>query len=299
MDQLTAMRAFVRVVESGNFTRAAKALGMPNATMTTHIQALEAHLKTKLLNRSTRRVVVTNDGAIYYERAKLIIADIDEIDASLKNSHVLPNGRVRVEMSGGIADLVVLPALHDFYNKYPDIHIDLGVSDRPIDYIAENVDCALRSGAPTDSSLIARRVAEFEFVTCASPFYLERHGIPKHPKDLETGHQMIRYFRPQSGRALAVEFHRENKKICVDPPSVLSVNDARTFTQGIRMGLGVGCVPQLLVQSDLRQGRLVELLPEWEQPPITIYLVFPSNRHVSNRVRVFSDWLINLLSIQN
>lgn len=296
MDQLTAMRVFVRVVETGNFTRASKALGMPNATVTTHIQALEAHLETKLLNRSTRRVVVTTDGALYYERARQVIADVDEIDASLKSSHVLPSGRIRVEMAGGVAELVVVPALHDFYARFPDIHIELGVSDRPLDYVAENVDCALRSGPPSDQSLIARRVAKFEFVTCASSVYLEGHGTPLHPKDLESGHQVIRYFRPQTGRALPFEFHRGNEMVSVNPPSILSVNDARTFTQGVRMGLGIGRVPRLHVEADLRRGTLAEILPEWTQPAITAYIVYPPNRHISNRVRVFADWLTKLLA---
>ena len=144
MDQLSAMRAFIRVVETGNFTRASDALRMPKATVTNLIQGLEAHLHTQLLNRTTRRVVVTTDGALYYERATRIVAEVDELDGSLSNSTGSPSGRLRVEMAGAFADWIVIPALCDFYQKFPDIRIDLGVGDRTVDYLAENVDCALR-----------------------------------------------------------------------------------------------------------------------------------------------------------
>ncbi|MBB4429992.1 DNA-binding transcriptional LysR family regulator [Rhizobium esperanzae] len=146
MDQLSAMRVFIRVVETGNFTRAADMLATPKATVTNLIQGLEAHLRTKLLNRTTRRVMVTTDGALYYERAAQIISELEELDGSLSNSQSLPSGRLRVEMAGAFADWIVVPALCDFYLRYPDIRIDLGVGDRTVDYLAENVDCALRGG---------------------------------------------------------------------------------------------------------------------------------------------------------
>ncbi len=182
MDQLSAMRAFIRVVETGNFTRAADTLAMPKATVTNLIQGLEAHLHTKLLNRTTRRVMVTTDGALYYERAAQIVSELEELDGSLTNSQGLPTGRLRVEMAGAFADWIVVPALCDFYQKYPDIRVDLGVGDRTVDYLAENVDCALRGGTPADQSLIARRVSEVEMLTCASPLYIEKFGIPDAPR---------------------------------------------------------------------------------------------------------------------
>ncbi len=157
MDQLTAMRAFLRVVETGNFTRASASLNMPKATVTNLIQGLEAHLRTKLLNRTTRRVLVTPDGALYYERAARLVTDLDELDGSLSSAQTLPKGRLRVEMASAIANLVIIPALPEFHKRYPDIQIDLGVSDRTVDYVAENVDCAIRVGALTDQSLIARQ----------------------------------------------------------------------------------------------------------------------------------------------
>ncbi len=193
MDQLTAMRAFLRVVETGNFTRASVSLNMPKATVTNLIQGLEAHLRTKLLNRTTRRVLVTPDGALYYERAARLLSDLDELDGSLSTAQSLPKGRLRVETASAFANLVIIPALPEFHNKYPDIQIDLGVSDRTIDYLAENVDCAIRAGTLTDQSLIARRITEMQFVACASRDFLERHPVPQHPSDLEKNCYVVGY----------------------------------------------------------------------------------------------------------
>jgi DNA-binding transcriptional LysR family regulator len=193
MDQMAAMRAFSRVVEVGTFTRAAQMLGMPKPTLTKLIQGLEAHLRTKLLNRTTRRVTVTADGAAYYERAARILADVDELDGSMSLSQASPKGRLRIDISASLAMLIMIPALPQFHARYPDIQIDLGVTDRPVDLIGENVDCVVRAGEITDQSLIARRIAEFHFINCATPAYLARHGEPRHPAELARDHTVIGY----------------------------------------------------------------------------------------------------------
>jgi DNA-binding transcriptional LysR family regulator len=295
MDQLSAMRAFARVVETGNFTRAASTLAMPKATVTTLIQSLEAHLHTKLLNRTTRRVMVTTDGALYYERAVQILSEIDELDGSVSSSQTLPSGRLRVEMGGAFADEIVIPALSDFHERYPDIRIDLGVGDRLVDYLAENVDCALRAGTPTDQSLIARRVAEIQLVTCASPSYVERYGMPERPEDLEEDHHAVSYFRAQTGRTVAFEFARGNESLEINPRYVLSVNDARSYLAATMSGMGVAMAPTFMVRDALAAGKLVRVLPDWSRSPMPLHIVYPPNRHLSNKVRVFVDWLAKLL----
>src|SRR5690606_24020425 len=239
MDQLSAMRAFIRVVETGNFTRASMALGMSKATVTNLIQNLEGHLQAKLLNRTTRRVVVTNDGALYYERALRIVTEIDELDGSLSHSRTNPSGRLRVEMAGAFADLLVIPMLDDFHAKFPKIRIDLGVGDRPVDYLAENVDCALRAGAPSDQSLIARRVGEIDMVACAAPSYIEAFGIPKHPLELASTHHCVNYFMAQTNRTIPFDFERNGEKIEVDSRYIVSVNDARSYLAAALSGLGI------------------------------------------------------------
>ena len=296
MDQLSAMRAFIRVVETGNFTRAADTLSMPKATVTNLIQGLEAHLRTKLLNRTTRRVMVTTDGALYYERASQIVSELEELDGSLSNSQSLPTGRLRVEMAGAFADSIVVPALCDFYQKYPDIRIDLGVGDRTVDYLAENVDCALRAGTPADQSLIARRVSELEIITCAAPLYIQKFGEPERPQDLENDHYTINYFRAQTGRALPFEFDRDDEHLEITPRYMLAVNDGRTFISALTTGLGIGQTLRFMARDAIKKGELIEVLPQWSREPIPLYIVYPPNRHLSNRVRVFVDWMVKLLA---
>ncbi|MFS2153714.1 LysR family transcriptional regulator [Rhizobium sp. Rhizsp42] len=296
MDQLSAMRAFIRVVETGNFTRAADTLAMPKATVTNLIQGLEAHLHTKLLNRTTRRVMVTTDGALYYERAAQIVSEIAELDGSLTNSQGLPNGRLRVEMAGAFADWIVVPALCDFYQKYPDIRIDLGVGDRTVDYLAENVDCALRAGTPADQSLIARRVSEVELITCASPLYIEKYGMPSRPEELENNHYSVSYFRAQTNRTLPFEFRRDNEELEINPRYLVSVNDSRTFVTAATRGLGIAQLPRFMIRNELENGELIQVLPEWNREPLGLYIVYPPNRHLSNKVRVFVDWMVKLLT---
>ena len=296
MDQFSAMRAFIRVVEMGNFTKASDALGMPKATVTNLIQKLEAHLQTKLLNRTTRRVMVTTDGALYYERATRIVAEIDELDGSLSNSQASPSGRLRVEMAGAFADWIVIPALKDFNRIYPDISIDLGVGDRTVDYLAENVDCALRGGPPGDQSLIARRVAEVALITCASPGYLESFGTPIHPSELEAHHHCVNYLVARTNRSMPLDFKKDGEEIEVSARSIVSINDARSYVTAAMSDLGISTLPAFMVIEQLRRGELVQVLADWHSEPIPLYIVYPPNRHLSNKVRVFVDWLVKLLA---
>ncbi|MGV8938658.1 MAG: LysR substrate-binding domain-containing protein [Allorhizobium sp.] len=296
MDQLSAMRAFVRVVELGNFTRAAEAIGLPKATVTNLIQGLESHLRTKLLNRTTRRVMVTTDGALYYERAVGIIAELDELDTSLSSSHALPSGRLRVEMAGAFADWIVIPAIGDFHAQFPDIHVDLGVGDRTVDYLAENVDCALRGGVPADQSLIARRVTDVSMIICAAPSYLAKHGAPGHPSELETTHLSVSYFSGGNSRTMAFVFENAGERLEINPRHVVAVNDARSYMTAALNGLGVAPVPYFMALEYLSKGELVQVLPDWQSEPIPLYIVYPPNRHLSNKVRVFVDWLVRLLA---
>ena len=296
MDQISAMRAFLRVVETGSFTRASAALGMPKATVSNLVQNLETHLQTKLLNRTTRRVMVTTDGALYYERAIQIVTDIDELDGSLSHSRTNPSGRLRVEMSGAFADLLIIPELGDFHEKYPDIHIDLGVGDRTVDYLAENVDCALRGGSPGSPSLIARRVGEMDMIACAAPSYLAAFGMPQHPSELETNHHCVNYFLAQTNRIMPFEFARKGEKVEVNGRYIVSVNDARSYLAAALSGLGIAPLPCFMARAAIAAGRLVPVLQEWDAETIPLYIVYPQNRHLSNKVRVFVDWTVRLLA---
>jgi DNA-binding transcriptional LysR family regulator len=295
MDQLSAMRVFVRVVETGNFTRAAATLNMPKTTVTNMVQSLEAHLNTTLLNRTTRRVMVTTDGALYYERAMQILSEIDELDGSMSNSQMQPKGRLRVEMAGAFADLMVIPALCDFYQRYPQIRLDIGVGDRLVDYIAENVDCALRAGTPQDQSLIARKVGEIALSTYVAPFYIEKFGEPMHPRDLEGDHFSVGYLNAQSGRVLPMEFCQGDEVVEITPRYAVSVNDARSYVNAAIAGMGVAQAPRFMTRDAVAKGELVEVLSGWSCSPLPLYIVYPQTRHLSNKVRVFVDWLVKLV----
>lgn len=296
MDQLAAMRTFVRVAETGSFTRASESLAIPKATVTKLIQSLEAHLRTKLLNRTTRRVLVTPDGALYYERAIRLLTEIDELDSSMASSQSLPKGKLRVEMSGAIANLILIPTLCDFHNRYPDIQIDLGISDRPVDILGENVDCAIRSGEITDQSLIARRISAISLVSCAAPSYLERFGEPTHPLDLEQDHHIVSFFRAETGRQQPFLFTRGDEQIEVNGRYVVASNEAITYVTAAQAGMGVIQAPLFMVRDAFAAGTLRPVLTEWMREPMPLFVVYPPNRHLSNKLRVFVDWIANLFA---
>ena len=296
MDQLAAMRAFVRVVEAGSFTRAASSLETPKPTITKLIQTLEQHLRTKLLNRTTRRVTVTQDGAAYYERAVQLIADIDELDGSLAAAQTRPKGKLRIDMSGALAQLFVIPALPDFFATYPDIQIDFGVSDRQTDLISENVDCVIRAGELTDQSLIARRLADMQMVTCAAPSYLDRMGEPKHPLDIERDHQTIRYFSARSGRTLTFDFTRGNETVEIGGRHRVALNEGLSCVTATVAGLGITQAPAFMVERYLAAGQLRRVLADWMAEPLPLHVVYPPNRHLSNKLRVFVDWIAQLFA---
>jgi LysR family transcriptional regulator, regulator for bpeEF and oprC len=291
MDQLSAMRVFVRVVETGNFTRAATTLNIPKTTVTNMVQALEAHLRTTLLNRTTRRVMVTTDGALYYERAVQILAEISELDSSLSNSQTQPSGRVRVEMAGAFADLLVIPHLCDFHERYPQIKLDIGVGDRLVDYIAENVDCALRGGTPTDQSLVVRKVGEIGLKAYAAPRYLEKFGEPKHPREIEGNHICVGYLQAPSGKVMPMTFCKGEEEMEIDADYIISVNDARSYLDAAISGIGLAQVPRFMAKAAVEQGKLVPILTDWECETFPLYIVYPQTRHLSNKVRVVVDWL--------
>lgn len=296
MDQLAAMRAFVRVVEAGTFTRAAERLNLPKSTVTKLVQSLEAHVRTKLLNRTTRRVTVTPDGAAYYERVVTLLSDLDELDGSMTVSQTSPRGRIRIDVSASLANLVIIPAIAEFHARYPEIQIDVGVSDRPVDLIAENVDCVVRAGELTDQSLIARRIGELRFITCASPQYLARHGEPRHPRDLETDHHVVSYFTARTGEHYAMRFAGRGEEMELIGRYVVSVNDGNAYLSATLAGLGIGQLPTFMVQQHLAAGALRQVLADWTAIVLPLHVVYPPNRHISNKLRVFVDWIAELFA---
>jgi LysR family transcriptional regulator for bpeEF and oprC len=296
MDQIQAMRVFARVVETGSFTRAADSLGLPKGTVTKQIQALEARVRVKLLNRTTRRVTVTPDGAAYYERTSRLLTDIDDLDASMSNAQANPSGRLRVDVGSSTANLVLIPSLESFFQRYPEIQLDLGVSDRAIDLIADNVDCVIRIGAITEQSLVARRIGHLPLVTVASPDYVRRHGVPKHPHDLEKSHRVVNHFMGNSRRMFPLEFNKDGERIEPNAPYYLAVNENFAHTTAVLAGLGAAQIVRFIARPYLERGELVEVLRDWTRDPLPVYVVYPPNRHLSAKVRAFVDWAVELFA---
>ena len=293
MNKLQAMEVFVQVVDAGGFTRAAEAMHLPKATVSTLVQSLELALEVKLLHRTTRQVSVTADGAAYYERCLRILSDVKEAEESLSRNRATPSGRLRVDTTTGIANTLIIPALPEFFQRYPDIQLDLGCSDRPVDLIEEGVDCALRGGALPDSGLIARRIGVLQFATAASPAYLARYGRPSHPRDL-AAHRCVNYFSSKTGKTYDLDFQRGEEKINIATPASLAVNDATANLCAGLAGLGLVQLATYMLQPYLDSKQLELVLEDWTSSPIPINVVYPQNRHLSAKVRVFVEWVADL-----
>jgi len=295
MNKLQAMEVFVQVVDAGGFTRAAENMKLPKATVSTLIQSLETSLAVKLLHRTTRHVSVTADGAAYYERCLRILSDVREAEESLSRTRLSPSGRLRVDAPTGLASEVIVPALSDFFARYPDIQLELGCSDRPVDLIEEGVDCAVRGGALGDSSLIARRVGILHFVTCATPGYLNQFGRPTHPNDL-LRHRCVNYFSARTGKIYDWDFTRDGERVQVALPGHIALNDSNAYTAAGLAGLGIVQMSKLMMEPMLKDGRFESVLDDWVSDPLPIHVVYPQNRHLSAKVRVFVEWVAELFS---
>jgi DNA-binding transcriptional LysR family regulator len=299
MDRLDAMQAFARVVETGSFTRAANTLQTNKTRVTQLVQQLETHLRVKLLNRTTRKVNVTADGAAYYERVVRLLADLDDAETSLSAATTAPRGRLRVDVPAPLATLVLVPALPGFHARFPDIQLDLGVSDRKVDLIDENVDCVLRGGELTQTSLRARHVADLLLGVYAARAYLARTGTPATPQDLDDGrHVLIGYRGSRTGAPLAHTLRRGDQHLQVRGRNVLTVDDGNAYLAAGVAGLGVLWLPQYMARAPLARGELVPLFEDWQLEPMPLYLAFPPSRHVSRKLRVFMDWVVELMARQ-
>lgn len=296
MDQLAALRAFVRIVETGSFTQAALTLGTPKPTVSKLVQQLEAHLRTRLLSRTTRRLAVTSDGAAYYERAMRLLSDLDELDASVTASQARPKGKLRVEASSSLAQEVIVPALGGFFAAYPDIQLDIRMSDQLADLVSDNVDCVIRAGVIGDLSLIARRIAEMAMTTCAAPGYLEAYGAPDHPSALEGGHFIVGYLKQRLAEPHPLSFVRGAETLVVTGRYQAAVNEAATYLAAALAGRGIIQVPYFLVRRHLESGALLPVLPAWTVPAVPLHVVYPPNRHLSTRLRVFVDWVARVFA---
>ncbi|WP_325437674.1 LysR family transcriptional regulator [Pseudomonas nitroreducens] len=297
MDRFDAMQAFARVVETGSFTKAADTLHMSRTSVTQLIQQLEARLRVRLLNRTTRKLNLTADGTAYYERVVRLLADMDDAETSLSSAAAEPRGRLRVDVPSPLARILLIPALPGFHARYPDIQIDLGVSDRMVDLIDENVDCVVRGGELTDQSLMARRVGDLQLGVFAAPSYLQRAGVPEHPRDLENSQQrIVGYLWARTGKPLSYALHKEGETVQVQGRPVLTVDDGNAYLAAGIAGMGVLWLPRYMADEAVARGELVELFAGWTMETMPLFVAFPPNRHVSAKLRVFIDWIVELMA---
>ena len=297
MDRFDAMLAFARVVEAGSFTKAAQTLHMSKTTVTQLVQQLEARLRVRLLNRTTRQVNVTADGAVYYERVLRILADMNDAETSMSHASAAPSGRLRVDVPSPVARLILIPALPAFHARYPGIQIDMGVSDRLVDVIGEQVDCVIRGGEITDLSLKAKRVGDLQMGVYAAPAYLARAGLPAHPQELEEAqHRIVGFFSTNTGKLMHCAMRRGNEQVLVHGQYILAVDDGNAYLEAGVAGLGALWLLDYMAAAHVAHGELVRLFADWQIAPMPLTIAYSPNRHVSARLRVFMDWVAELMA---
>jgi len=288
MDRIDSMRLFTRIVERRSFTLAAQDFGLPRSSVSETVKQLEARLGVRLLQRTTRQVGPTLDGEAYYRRCLSILVDIEEAEGAFTGAR--PKGLLRVEVHGTLARHFMLPGLPRFLEAYPELTLHIGEGDRLVDAIREGADCVLRVGTPQDSTMIGRKIADLTQATLASPAYLARFGVPAHPEGLE-GHRMVGFVSSASGALLPLDFHIEETQREVMLPASVTVTAAETMVAAARQGLGLIQVPRYHVEADLAAGTLVEILAAFPPDALPVHVLYPHNRQLSPRVRVFIDWL--------
>ncbi|MGY4477173.1 LysR family transcriptional regulator [Bradyrhizobium sp. USDA 3364] len=294
MDRIDLFRIFARVVECSSFTRAADTLGLPRSSVSAAVAELEQRIGARLLHRTTRKVSPTHDGAAFYERCLRVVADVEEAEGLFRQAAAEPSGRLRVDVPGRIGRLVIAPALPAFLDRYPQIDIDLGVTDRAINLIEDSVDCAVRVGPLGDSGLIARPLGNLTLINVASPGYLARHGTPRAPEDLGA-HWAVNYASPSTGRIEEWEWCEQGAARTIAMRGRVTVNSAEAYIACCLAGLGLIQIPAYDVKRHLDAGELVELMPQHRATPMPMTLLYPHRQHLSRRLQVFADWLAALL----
>ncbi|SMG28207.1 LysR family transcriptional regulator [Paraburkholderia susongensis] len=296
MDRFEEMRVFVRITERGSFTRAADDLRIPRATVTNLMKRMEERLGARLLERTTRTVRLTPDGEAYYQRCVRLIADMEEAEGSFSN--LAPKGLLRVNVQGTLARHFVVPALPAFLERFPGIELVIGEDDRFVDLVREGVDCVLRAGNLQDSSMVGRRVAQLQQVTVASPAYLAAYGEPADLAAL-SAHRAVNYVSSATGKPVPLEFRVDGRDTAIVLPSAVSVTGADLYAGAALAGLGIVQVPRYRVEADLAAGRLRILLADFPPPPMLVSVLYPQNRQLSSRVRVFAQWLRDIFEAVN
>lgn len=298
MEDLHAIESFVRVVDAKSFRAAAAQLGMTPSGVSRAVARLEESIGVRLLFRSTRSLRLTDDGESFYERCKGVLADLDEAVDALGYARVKPRGRLRVAMNVSIGRAALIPNLAEFEARYPDIRLELLMSERNVGLIEEGIDCAIRMGELEDSNLVARKLGHFNNVLCASPEYLVQHGTPANIEDLKQ-HLCINYLYPTSGRAYQWQFDTPQGRAALDVDAHIVINDGESVIQAAMAGLGIIQVPHCLAAGPIRHGKLQVILEDTISTGSPVWIVYPQKKHLSARVHAFIDWVQELFQRDN
>ncbi|RUL74932.1 LysR family transcriptional regulator [Dyella choica] len=298
MDRLDAMRLFTRIVELGSFTAAADHLNLPRATVTHTIKRLEARLGAQLLQRTTRRVRATREGEAYYSHCVRLLADVDAVETDFRQASEQPRGRLRIDLPTQMARLWLTPTLPAFFARYPLIELDISTNDGMVDLLREGVDCVLRVGQLPDSSLVGRHVGRLEQASLASAAYLRRHGMPRTLADLTKGHYAVNWASPTTHRVEPLEFMLGRKRREVMLPGRVTVSGVEAYMGCCEAGLGIAQFPRYRAADALASGQLKEVLPSSPPPSLPVSVLYPPHRQMPARLRVFVDWLIEVIGKQ-
>ncbi|QBE63400.1 LysR family transcriptional regulator [Pseudoduganella lutea] len=289
MDKLRAMQVFVRIVEANSFTRAAETLGLPRAALTATIKNLEAYLGTTLLQRTTRKLALTPDGADYHAQCVQILDAVVASEQAFRPG-AAPRGRLRVDLPDAVGRHVILPHIGGFADAWPELALAFSFSDRLVDLTQQGIDCALRVGDLQDSALVGRPIGSMRFVTCAAPAYLGRHGTPRSIEDL-ANHQGIVHFSGRTGRPFDWDFIVGGKEVKAHVPGRIAVDNADANVACALQGLGITQAARYQVRGHLERGELVELLADTPPAPMPVSLLYPQGRTAAPKLRVFVEWI--------
>jgi len=295
MDRFHAIEAFVKVVETGSFARAADRLGVSVSSVSRHVTELEAHLDARLLNRTTRRLSLTEIGRAFHERCVQLLADLEEAEESAGAGTLAPRGTLRLTCGVTFGTRHLAPAVSEFMARYPEMRFDVELSDRVVDLVDEGFDAAVRIGAVGGQNLVARKVGVTQLVCCAAPAYLARHGEPRAPEDL-TAHACLTYaYAPQSG--LWPFRDPDGRELSVRITGPVHANNGAFLEALAVAGVGIAFEPDFVVGPDVKAGRLVKILPTFLPRAAAIHVVYPSRRHLSAKVRAFTDFLVQRFTL--
>lgn len=290
------LEIFARVAELSSFTQAADQLGLPRATVSNAVQQLENQLGTRLLHRTTRRVQLTQDGQLCYERCKDLLSDLDELQSLFQQQGGAPlQGRVRIDMSSGMARNAVMPRLPELLAVHPELSLEISSTDRRVDLVREGFDCVLRAGSLVESGFVARPLGHMVMVNCASPAYLKRHGSPRALADLAQ-HQLVHYNPTLGAPAVGFEYVEGDTDTKLAMVGAVTVNSSEAYTAACLAGLGLIQAPLVGVSEWIQQGRLVCVLDGWRARAMPVTLLYPHRRNLPKRVRVVMDWLAAVMA---